>query len=355
MAHPSPLNALHEQADALFTAFGEHGSIVAEFEAHEIEYAALRKAAAVMDGPHRGLVEVTGSDRPEFLQRMVSGDMAALRTGETGRCFLLNDKGRITADLMIAHTDARTLIALDAPDAPAFVNDLSTFIFTEDVQVADLTGSHHGFGVFGPKAEEAIRQLDKPLGEAPVLRRDLGDVPGLELWVEVSRARDVWEALTGDAASDGVKPLGWQAFNIARIEAGMPLFHIDFGPTSLPHETGIVRQVCSFTKGCYRGQEIVARTESLGHPRKVIVGFRGSDDPLLPPAGAAVFDSADPDAHVVGAVTSSCHGPRLSGAPIGFAMVNWSHHDAGTALHAQTGQGRTPIQLTELHSVTAQN
>jgi folate-binding protein YgfZ len=326
MINPSPMNELHEAADAVFTSFGENTPIVAEFEAHEIEYAALRRAVAVMDCPHRGLVQLTGDDRVDFLQRMVSGDVAGMEPGEARRCFLLTGKGRIMADLRVMHTDTATLVELDACDAPAFAQQMDTLLFTEDVQISDLSESYHCLAVYGPEASvDGDVAITAPLGT--------------HLWVPAADAAERWRELL----TAGAKPMGWQAYNIARIEAGLPLFHIDFGPTNLPHETGIVGQTCSFTKGCYRGQEVVARMQSLGHPGKMLVQFaaEGND---LPPAGAAVYGGDAPDADVVGAVTSSCHSPMRSGRPIGFAMVKWEFREEAT-LHAQTEHGRVPLTV----------
>lgn len=330
MANPSPLNQRHEADDAVFTSFGDSTPLVAEFEAHEIEYAALRKAAAVMDCPHRGLVQLTGDDRVDFLQRMVSGDVVGLEAGEARRCFLLTEKGRIMADLQVMHAEAATLVELDACDAAAFTEQMEAMLFSEDVQIADLSQSHHCLATYGPQA---------PVNGDIAITTPLGT----HRWGPAEDAADRWRQLL----NAGAKPIGWQAYNITRIEAGMPLFHIDFGPTNLPHETGIVNQTCSFTKGCYRGQEIVARMQSLGHPGKILVQFAGQGDDL-PPAGAAVYGGNDAEAHIVGAVTSSCHSPLRSGRPIGFAMVKWEFREQAT-LHAQTKHGRVPISIQMIH------
>ncbi|MCC7406605.1 MAG: aminomethyltransferase family protein, partial [Phycisphaeraceae bacterium] len=122
--------------------------------------------------------------------------------------------------------------------------------------------------------------------------------------------------------------IGWMAYNTARIEAGSPLFHVDFGPDSLPHETAILSQAVSFTKGCYLGQEIVARMQSLGHPKRLLVGLRLPDD-RLPIAGSQVLTA---DGQVVGAVTSSTLSPLLGQTAIALAVVKWGRHEPGTTL-----------------------
>ena len=149
------------------------------------------------------------------------------------------------------------------------------------------------------------------------------------------------------------RPVGWSAFNTVRIEEGVPLYHVDFGPTSLPAEVpgphGIDAAV-SFTKGCYLGQEVVARMKSLGHPKKLLVAFRVDEQTHeqkaeqagevtadeatpgpLPVAGAQVFDADNPT-KVIGAVTSSAASPLAGQTAVGFAMVRWGRHRTGTAL-----------------------
>ena len=129
--------------------------------------------------------------------------------------------------------------------------------------------------------------------------------------------------------------MGWEAFNTARIEAGTPLFHIDFGPDSLPGETGLLTHCVSFTKGCYLGQEIVARMQNLGHPKRIVTGFKAHTN-ALPVAGTQVLEHADDTTHdpahakVVGGITSSTAAPLLGGTPVGLAVMKWGHHTPGT-------------------------
>ena len=152
------------------------------------------------------------------------------------------------------------------------------------------------------------------------------------------RAAAIWEFLLATDHIVGqdkrrVRPIGWLAFNIARIEAGTPLFNIDFGPTNLPHESGILHDRVSFTKGCYLGQEIVARMESLGKPKQTLVGLKMQSD-LLPVAGAQVFERGADDVmgQQIGIVTSSTLSPMLGAAPIAFAMLKTACAAAGAAV-----------------------
>ena len=125
-------------------------------------------------------------------------------------------------------------------------------------------------------------------------RRDQIGAPGLEIFCPLAEGESVAAALLESEAADDagrrrIRPIGWYAYNVARIEAGTPLFNVDFGATNLPHETGVLHDRVSFKKGCYPGQEIVARIESQGRPKQTLIGLRPVGD-ALPVAGAQVFE-----------------------------------------------------------------
>lgn len=346
MAYPTPLLSQLEQDDAQMMGFGEHLAIAAVHESVEVEYGALRKKAAIMDGPHRGLIELRGKDRTDFLHRLLTHDVRGMKPGQVQRQFMLTAKGRIMADLLVKQEAERTLIETDSVDAASIVAELEKMLFGEDVRITDMTQSHHGFALHGPRPrmDEIVEQLG--LRDAIAIEREECGVPGVGVWVEREATSGVWSR----AKELKVMPLGWLAFNMARIEGGTVLFHVDFGPDSLPHETGMVKAFCSFTKGCYRGQEIVARMESLGHPSKILVGFAGETD-ALPVSGAQVLDQRPPDGKVVGAVTSSTLSPMRSARPIGFAMVKWGRHAADTELFTAAEGSTVAITIQALKVV----
>lgn len=173
---------------------------------------------------------------------------------------------------------------------------------------------------------------------AVLVRRDECGSPGVEAFVPASGLARAWDALVSqhDAAAGGrrrARPAGWHAYNIARIEAGTPLHHVDYGSDSLPHESGLVAERVSFRKGCYLGQEVVARMESLGKPKQRLVGLRIAED-ALPVSGSPVFELGPDGApgNPVGTVTSSTLSPMLGASCVAFAMVRSAHAEPGTVL-----------------------
>jgi folate-binding protein YgfZ len=329
--------------------------IVASFGDVEPEYAAVRRSAAALDSPHRGTLLVTGAptDRRDFLNRMVTQELKDLVPGTAREGFWLNRKGRIDADLLLIELGDWMLIDVDIHQAAHTVKTLGEFIFAEDIEIKDVSKEFHHIAVHGKHALETVAAASdlthlelSPLSgtaltiagaDVVVVRRDQTGEPGIEIIVPSGSVAMVWRRLvalepSGSPNSSrvagpsslvtGARPIGWYALNIARIEAGTPLFNIDFGATNLPHETGILRQRVSFTKGCYLGQEIVARMESLGKPKRILVGLRIGGD-LLPVAGAQVFAQQSDGAmgDEIGVVTSSTLSPMLSAQPIAFAMI----------------------------------
>jgi len=345
----------------------EHGDpirLVASYGPVEPEYATIRRGAGLLDAAHRGTLVATGDERVDFLNRMVTQQLADLQPGAARPAFWLNRKGRIDADLLIASPaaegdpaiDLGLTIDVDRHVAASTAAALSKFIFSEAVEISDRTEARHRLALHGRTALAALasvagsalatledRQAARTViagAAVTLIRRDQCGEPGIEIDVPIESVEVVWDALR---AVDGVVPIGWHAYNIARIESGTPLYNVDFGPNSLPHETGVLRDRVSFTKGCYLGQEVVARMESLGKPKQVLVGLRiegGHAAEVLPEAESNVCvpdgDAADPAevgiGPVVGAVTSSTLSPMLGAAPIAMAMVRSAHATVGQRL-----------------------
>jgi folate-binding protein YgfZ len=341
----------------------EPPEIVAGYGLLELEYAAFRRGAAVVERSCRGTVAVRGGDRIEFLNRMVTQELKGMAAGDVRAGFWLNRKGRIEADLVFAEVpaavddDAFMLIDLDVHDAARTVTSLTAFLFNEDVHLADQTAAWGRLAVHGPEgamllsnagADDAslealnadLRCVRTQLAGVPavLVRRDQCGSPGVEVFVPASGLARVWDALVSqhDATAGGrrrARPAGWHAYNIARIEAGTPLHHVDFGTESLPHESGVIGERVSFRKGCYLGQEVVARMESLGKPKQRLVGLRIAED-ALPVAGSPVFELGADGApgNPVGSITSSTLSPMLGASSVAFAMVRTAHAEPGTVL-----------------------
>ena len=383
-ADRNPLLPLHQRAGAETQAYDEI-EIVSTFGEPQAEYAAIRKASGLMDLPQRGIVELTGKDRHGFLNNLLTQQTfdKATKTGLTANravyAFLLNLKGRVVLDLNVLELGDHTWLELDDRLVPMLVRLLDRYLFAEQVKVVSQSGLLHSFALHGPRAHEILAAetgadrlgigdciTTKIMGvETIIFRDDLCGVPGLQWIAPVHAAASIWQHLLarhGQEISLGkrlLRPIGWAAFNAARIEAGRPLFGVDFELAEpavpgakaqaaeenaprpvgvLPAETGLLDRAVSFTKGCYLGQEVVARMHARNQVARKLVGLRMDDD-ALPIAGQVLLDAQQ---NQVGVVTSSTMSPALSDAAIALALVRKPHFEVGSVLNvAAEGSMRT--------------
>lgn len=350
----NPLLQLHRQAEAEFQPYGDI-EIVSTFGEVPAEYSAIRKSCGLIDLAFRGIIELSGRDRLTFLNNLISNQVfdkqtkTALAAGAGVYAFLLNAKsGRIIADMNVIERGDRTLLEVDARLVRSVADALEKYRFAEQVKITSRTDELHEIALLGPGgagilgapalAPTASAKIDLFGHECIVWRDDSAGVPGHHVISPTNAARAIWMELlsrfgqpdAGPIGKRALRPIGWAAFNATRIEAGRPIFGIDFDDTVLPHETGpLLERAVSFTKGCYPGQEIVARMHARQQVARKIAGLRLDGD-TLPIAGAKVTDDAGNE---IGGVTSSTISPVLSNAAIALAILKRPHFSAGATVH----------------------
>ncbi|HEY7089094.1 MAG TPA: glycine cleavage T C-terminal barrel domain-containing protein [Tepidisphaeraceae bacterium] len=377
---PNPLREVHRQAEAEFQNWAET-EIVQTFGEPQAEYAAIRKSVGLMDLPQRGVLELTGKDRLTFLNNLITNqtwDKQAKKGLEAGRgvyAFLLNLKGRVVADLNVLELGDRTLIETESRLVEPVRSVLEKYVFTEQVKMISRVGQLHEIALHGPKAidvlgvglvdQQGVSKTQLFDAEPIFWRDDSAGVPGYNLIIPTELARVLWmkliDHLGGERGKRVLRPVGWAAFNATRIEAGRPVFGIDFdgapvasaAPGSkddsntgaLPAETGLFERAVSVTKGCYLGQEIVARMHARGQVARQVVGVRMEGD-ALPIAGEQVFDADG--ASPIGVITSSTVSPVLSNAAIAFAMIKRPHFGVGAKLKVPAEGAMRDATVVEL-------
>ena len=368
MATTSPLSGDHREHEASFISFGEGASgaeVIETFGPLELEYAAIRRGCALFDMTQRATIRVTGADRVGVLDSMLTQELKGITPGASVASFWLNRKGRIDADLRVLHTEDATWFDCDTLCAPRAVASLSGYLFSEDVEIADVTAERHRLVLAGPTAPDVLSAVgaDAPpeigrcahasiAGARVLIDRHAGTAsPTFDLHLGVDDVRTAYEAIAGANEALRVKRAGWHAYNIARLEAGTPLYHLDFGPDSLPAESGVLRSRVDFQKGCYLGQEVVARMDALGHPKQTLCALRLAsaqhpDPEHQPSTGAPVF-SMENDEAPVGAVTSSTRSPMLGDDVICFAQVKWAHAQPGSRVRVMTGVGLSETEVRD--------
>jgi folate-binding protein YgfZ len=384
MAFPSPLAKLLEHAETVLAPGASPEAptpLAGAFAPVGIEYAALRTHAALFDAPHRGVLEVTGEEHMDFLNRMLTQELKDQAVGSIRRSFWLSRKGRIDADFRIIRLHDRVLLEVDLSRADAAAASLASFIIMESCEVKDVSQAWHRMSLHGPTALRAIAAASN--GSFAIENEQLADVTiagtkvtmfrddwtgsvGLELLIPTERTQDVVRKLIeaghdpAHATGEGVAvehktspqskirllPVGWHAFNIARMEAGTPLFGVDFDSENLPAESGVLHDRVSFTKGCYLGQEIVARMHARKQVKQVLTRIRVAtthDEDVNIAAGQAILAS---DGTQVGTVTSASPSPMLSLDVLAFGQIKSGSIEPGKALTIE-GRGATELPLAQ--------
>jgi folate-binding protein YgfZ len=309
---------------------------VASFGDPAAEYTALRERAGVVDWAWWGLLRVTGSDRVPFLQGMLSNDVKALAAGDGCTALLLSEQGRAVADLVVLATDDAILLAGHAASLAGARAALERFIVADDVEIVDESGTTRALAVLGPQASEVLGRTGLATPTTPYghVQTEIDDVPvdvvrvptpgagGFACFAPAPAASRLWARVV-DAG--GATPVGYAAYDVLRIESGVPWHGRDVTAETLaleaPYDVAI-----SFRKGCYLGQEVMERVTARGHVNRKLVGLVLAGD-ALPPAQAHVF-AGDRD---VGWVTSAAWSWRL-GHPVALAYVRREHLEPGTTL-----------------------
>jgi len=306
---------------------------------------AARHGAARIDRTARGRIVVSGADRRSYLQGLLTNDIAALAAGEGCYSAYLTAQGRMIADMQVYELGDVILMTLAGDVKDIVLAKLDQFVFSEDVQLGDVTATFAQWAIVGPRAAQTIAAASDGVAEgdldslpehgnrrftwrespAIVTRTNDAGVPGFDVYVDAARREEFERAL--DAA--GAIFVGDELADAIRIEGGVPLFHRDMDEDTIPLEAGIESRAISFTKGCYVGQEVIIRVLHRGHGRvaRKLVGLRIGGDSV--PARESPVSAADKE---IGRVTSSAWSPALN-QPVALAYVHRDFVEPGTSVH----------------------
>jgi folate-binding protein YgfZ len=342
MASKSPLYDLELARGAEFCEY--HSWQVADHYGDPAEeYRAVREDVGALDLSYLGRLRIKGKDRVRYLHNMLSNDIRSLRSGSGCYAALLTHKGQMESDLFVFALDESLLLECPPAGKDRAYATLCRYVVADDVQVEDLAAEVGGLGLQGPSAREAMertlgmslqnlerlhhRSVESPRGTWMAVRRDRSGCDGYDLWLPLAELAEVWKRWT---EASGIPPIGHRALNWLRTEEGIPWFGIDMDDRSLPMEMGLSEAI-SLTKGCYRGQEIVARVHYRGHLDRRL-GAVAVEHNEPPPAGAEVRSKGVK----VGAVTSAILSPRL-GRPLALCILKLDALQPGTPIEVDYG------------------
>lgn len=235
-------------------------------------------SAAIFPFRPAALLRVTGPDAHTFLQGQFTNDLSEIGPGKSVYGLWLDRKGKVIADghVIPSSDGAAFLIASLSSPAPVIGGHLGSHIIADDVAIADETAAWRGISLVGAGAGAWLSGEHRPGMFFPG-RRDSG-----ENWEWIFPEAD---SAAAGAAVSGAAILGAADMERRRITSGIPAVPADIGPSDLPNEGGLDRDAISYSKGCYLGQEVMARVKSLGRVRRTLLRVRGSGPPPALPAG----------------------------------------------------------------------
>ena len=304
-------------------------------------YLVLVQAVGVVELSARTQIEFTGNDRSSFLHNFCTNSVRDLAPGSGREAFVLDSKGHVLGHILLFVTPHSIVLDTVGGQAERLVGHFERYVIREDVTIRDRTGDWADLLVAGPQAADLLDSLglhtpDEPLahteaalgGNRLFIRRV--DLVGPESFLVACERIAAPEVLAA-VANDGAIQAGLEAFETARIEAGTPVYGQDITEKNLPQEVNRDAQAISLNKGCYLGQETVARIDALGHVNKVLAGVRFQSSEV-PPVGTELTT----DGGVVGTVTSACYSPGLQAA-LALGFVRTGQTTRGTRLSSQYG------------------
>jgi tRNA-modifying protein YgfZ len=313
---------------------------VTSTDALSAEYRALTEHCGLLDRSERGKLALAGPDAKGFLQGQVSNDIEALAPGTGCYAAFLTPKGKMLGDLRVLDADGELLLDTERSALQELFNMIRRFSIGYDVELQKRTLERGLLSLIGPEAaalaradglaeaEHSHTRVTVAGVEALAIRTDLG----VDLLCDAADTERLSEALV----EAGALPVSNQAAEIVRIEYGRPRYGVDIDDTVIPQEAGLNERAVSFTKGCYVGQETVARLHYRGKPNRHLRGLRLSAQ--AEPGAPITFGGKS-----VGTVASVATSPRLG--PIALALVR---REAPPGSSVSVGAEGAPAEVVEL-------
>lgn len=364
----SPLDSIHQRLGA--TMIKRDGWSVPESYGDVLfEYATVREGGSgVIDLSNRGRILVSGSEAVQFLNGLITNDMKTLAENSWMPAAFPNVQGRLIASVRVVRlkdegTDKNVsptfLIDTEPATHERVLKTIERFTLAGDFRVSDITSQTALLSVQGRRAVNVVRsvlgaeaasiaanqaiqtrgQQSEVTGNVTVIRATHTAEDGFDLVVNSDRgASSLWEALQ----KAGVRPVGYDAFEILRIEAGLPRYGVDMDDTNVVTEAALDDAV-SYTKGCYVGQEIIARIKYRGHVARKLAGLV-FDQAVKVEANATIRSTDDKD---IGRITSKTYSPHL-GRTVALGYLKYDYLAPGTSVKIIAGDEELPAQVTEL-------
>lgn len=344
MTDSNALRTLQTTQGAVFEPAAMPPGLPVNFGDSAKELTAARDSAALFDLGGRTQLELTGADRQKFLHNFCTNEVRNLQPGQSCEAFLTTIQGKIKAHLFVFADERSLWIDATAGSEDLIFQHLNKYLITEDVELHRRSAEFVAFYATGPHILDRLAGLGLPVADLGVNRHvpaaldsqplavrrvDWLAGPGCLIQVAAPAAAAVWKALT----AGGLVPAGQGAFDALRISACFPEHGLDLTADNLAQEAARTNLAVSFSKGCYLGQEPIARIDSMGHVNQELRGLRLASGPL-PVVGAKVLMPGE--VREAGTVTSVAWDATTL-APVALAMLKRNYVSPGTKLNVVCG------------------
>ena len=296
------------------------------------EYERLREAVGLVDRSERGKFLLTGAEVAEFLQGQVTNDVEALEPGHGCYAALLDHKGKVRADMRVLRGEDWFWLDCEAIGRDALAKTIKMYSLGRDVRSDDVTEQRAILSLIGPATREALDIAPAEV-EYSFVEGEHGVYVATDLGVDIICDRDKADAVR-DAL--GIEPASEEAAECLRIESGRPRHGLDMGPGTIPQEAGINERAVSFEKGCYVGQETVARLHYKGKPNRFLRGLRLTAE--SEPGTSIMLGERE-----VGTIGSACVSPAQG--PIALALIR---REASPGDTVRVGENGIEAEIVEL-------
>ena len=308
------------------------------------EYTAAREGAALHDSSYVGRLKASGQDVLDLLNRLSTNDVVSLQPGQGAPTILTTDRGRILDLITVLNLGDHVLLLTSPQTREDVIQWIDKYTIVEDVVLEDVTPTTAMLSLFGPRAPLLLNRL-MDIGlerfeanqsacvtiagvEGHVIKRDLVNLARFDVVVQVKDAEKVWREII----AAGAVPIGLEAFEVLRVESGAPGYGKELGQSYNPLETGLWGSI-SFTKGCYIGQEVIARLDTYQKVQRHLVSLSFSPDAQVEEDQILAHEGKE-----VGAVSSVVRLPT-TGELIGLGYVRKAAAEIGTRLSFKDKEG----------------
>ncbi len=359
----TPLYEIHQALDATFVELHGGWNIPLVYTNCNQEVNMVRYDVGIADISYMSTLCLTGEDRAKFLHRIISNDVENLSVEEGNYATLLTNRGKIISDLRVYIFADKIYISI-APECEQQVyTELDKYIIADDVELSIETGKVGAIALYGPRSAELVESVlnleglstlpeyhsrtceidDRWIG--CVSAHNIGDY-GYHLYTSSDALPWLWDKIIDE--KEDIFPIAWEALETLRIEAGTPRYGTELTDSIFPLEAELEHAI-DFEKGCYIGQEIVARMKYRGHPNRLLRGIEIHVDELIRQKAPIFAEDKE-----VGWITSSVYSSTLDKL-IAMGYIRMAYTEEGHSIQIKTSDGRvdgTVVKLPFISRIT---